>query len=265
MQKAFIYGFVLLICILLIPDIVYELKRKDRQHAIDPKLIKFRTGDIVLFRDCDNFIQMRNSGISINPQFLILSLRHGATFYSCLKQYTHSGIILKINNVVYVYQIHRKRCFCHYQNKYVVNKPALHLLDTVLKKYNGLIYHVPYVGQEPENVDLLINSTKDYIFPNNFWFVYYVCIEKFLTNKSKTDLSNQKPIDILCTSLVLRSIYVLNLYSAYDLETKYFMNNLDYNRGTIHELLNMLKINAWYDMDNKQLVKTDYQQSFSQQ
>jgi hypothetical protein len=158
MKKILNVVFVILCILLLLPiiDAYFYNQRELNILEVEYKTIKYRTGDILFFKwqDMNMFnktpMKMKYNMINYTQTYLN-SIPH---IILCKMDFAHSGIVIVINNIPYIYELNVtsaypfKKVFCKYRNKLIPKnniKPVLHNISDI-KCYLGDIYHISYIG-----------------------------------------------------------------------------------------------------------------------
>jgi hypothetical protein len=161
------YFFSFIICVILLIPILswgnYDIHEKNNS-VTDYKKITYRTGDLLFFKWQDTNIFNRHPMIlnySVKDYILEIPLHMTNTYYS------HMGIIIVINNMVYIYETidkssyPLKNLFCNYQNKLIEKEyfgPVLHNISDI-NYYLGDVHHISYRGPEIKK-DKIFNTLK---------------------------------------------------------------------------------------------------------
>jgi len=134
-------------------------------NVIDIDDIKFRTGDILLFRwnytigDVD-----KNLKFTPNRRLGMMDAFVGLGTYAQNMRYVHIGIVVIHNDRPYLLELNVLPMYCNYDGAVLVNKPTLTGLDGI-RQYYGLVVHLPYTGDElPQYViDRTLREKNNYM------------------------------------------------------------------------------------------------------
>lgn len=147
----------------------YEFYKPSKLY--DYKNVKFRTGDVLLFRWQDLNIYRKTYYKFDIKSFTQYNLH---TLFGRGK-FTHAGIVIVIDNIPYLYEYttkgvyKTKRIKCHYKNKYISKDylgPYLHPISDITK-YFGDVWHLSYIGptiNEDKIFDTLKKSDSSLIY-----------------------------------------------------------------------------------------------------
>ena len=131
-----------------------------RKHADD---IKFKTGDIIMFR-FDTPVLYRNKDGYNTSTFICKAISTSVQYWYNGLPYLHTGIIVMIDNKPYVLHLTSDPIFDNFTQQDVVGLPSLSLLKD-LNFYHGTLYHYKYNG--PTNKLDLNDIYKHDIHINN--------------------------------------------------------------------------------------------------
>lgn len=127
--------------------------------------IRFRTGDIILYRWNYSLLTINKNGVRINDMptlsntmnnFLV-SCVYGNTFF-------HVGVVVVWNDVPYILELTETDTYCNYDNGIAHYVPSLSSMDDMLT-YRGIICHFPYIGREIDNSEIhnILKTKNEYL------------------------------------------------------------------------------------------------------
>jgi hypothetical protein len=237
---AKLLAIILIVFLLLTPllrDILYHYWYRPK-NSTDPSYINninFRTGDLVLYTWRNHSLFDTNKvtpykfSLYAYLREIIPSLVNGQT--------THIAVIIKLNNIPYVYDLNVDTDYmfnknpdllipryCNYLKKVVCLEPAL--LDiNYLKYYGGHINILPYTGIDPTESDILKVLERNKVAN---LFVVDSIINKCIINKE------HEWYKMSCSAFVAKVLSELNIikFDNYYCTTPQSVRNkcVDYNK-----------------------------------
>ena len=181
---------IVMVFMVFYPHYIYSLKPNENIQNI--KNIEFHTGDIIMMS-------------YIVPKLSFFKLaKYSGQYYHQRTHHTHCGIIVIIDDIPYIYHLHRTPYFDEYTQKIVVGKPVLSKLDIIDTEDTTDTYLYSYTGPKITVDETILQNiySKDIHFqPSSF--------KTALVNGTR--LLKNHPYEYMCTDFVEEVLCLLKL------------------------------------------------------
>lgn len=215
--------FIVTVCIILLVLIMLNLYTFSYIDKLDKTLIDiynnydYNTGDIILCRYVLDPLK------PVDEYLYKISL--SSSFY---RGFTHTAILVKLDNIPYVLNLTPDEYFCEYNQKLIREKPVLNKMSSLLNEYHGNIYVIKYKGHITNEYT---KNSIEYIFNQG-----YLYDNETFTNVMRLifDTDEKK---MMCADFVIKVLQHLKI------NLKYITNH----RYNISDILKLTNESSLYD------------------
>lgn len=220
---------------------------------VDLSNIKFRNGDILLFRY--NFTA---GNIDANQTFTFNKSQTSADVvitavdtYIYSVPFNHIGIIVIINNVTYILELSVTDLHCAYENKVLRYKPTIIPFNNIKNTY-GVVGMIPYIGDDISEkvINNVLLEKKSYTHARHS---AYVMLENLLKYVGTNDYTDDPPEFINCGQYIFIVLKKMNIFSKHQ-------SGINILTVTPEDIFKECMINSKYG--DFVIIKNDYVKSF---